>query len=159
MSTFRLRKISDVQSFLGTLMGREIHATAGAPMQMDVGDVFMVGVYAFEKKSVVGALVIDLPLAASLGAALTMITPASVRSTVLTGKIGESMWDNLFEVFNISCQFFGGDRKGEVELHKVYRHPETLPLKVLQYLKNAKFRMNIDAEVEGYGPGQMGLFA
>jgi hypothetical protein len=158
MARFRMRDIQDLSRIFTTLLDREVSVGKGDKLAMGPRDGFVVAVYAINKRSVVGACALDLSLAASLAGGLSMF-PSTVVDTVKTsGRFDDTLWENLFDVLNVSCRFFGGTQSGQVELHKLYLNPKDLPTKVLSYMNSAKFRIDARLAVEGYSDGTMAMF-
>jgi hypothetical protein len=87
-----------------------------------------------------------------------MFSPAVVRTKTLSGRFDDTLWENLFEVLNISCRFFGGTHSEQVEIYKVYQNPRDLPSKVMTYMTGPKFRIDARVAVEGYGDGILAMF-
>jgi hypothetical protein len=93
----------DVASTFEALMGRDVSACT----LEDVGFALAkVACYRRNDGTLAAMIGMDLALACSAGAALTMIPNQSVREATATGVLPTNLDENLYEVLNVSAVVF-----------------------------------------------------
>jgi hypothetical protein len=99
------------------------------------------------------AVVCDVPLAASLAAALSVIPSSKVGECVASGGLDESLRENFAEVMNVVARFVsGGGRR--FALSRVACAPEAAP-ELLEAARGSDERRELTAEVAGYAGGRI----
>ncbi len=100
------------------------------------------------------AVLLDLALAGSLAASLTMVPPAAVKEAIASGKLDESLRDNLAEVENVLCRFVSGSgrRFGLVKCWCPPSPPDEVILKAAMAADETRL---VSIEVPGYLAGRL----
>jgi hypothetical protein len=96
----------------------------------------------------------DLPLAASLAAALSVVPLAAVKESVAAKHMDESLQDNFSEVMNVLARFISGGgrtfRLGPVTCPPAGVAPELAPL-----IEASDEKREFNVEVPGYAAGRL----
>lgn len=143
----------DLERFYSDLVGRRLSMKAPARLAVTPGSDFVAAVYRDESGAIAGIACTDVPLGAALGAALTMLPPDQAKSAAASGKFPDPVWENLYEVLNITSRWFQPQTGHMVQIDpKIYRAKE-LPPDARTALSTTKTRFDVKAEVPGYGVG------
>lgn len=94
----------------------------------------------------VGLCCCSLPLAAALGASLSMIPPATAEEMVADGALTPMSADNLYEVMNMFSSLFMDDQTSHLKLTKVE------PFSDSHTLNNAQ-QISFELSAGAYGKG------
>lgn len=147
-------EMAAISSMYSALFGRKVTVNNGVRMSTTPRDAFTAATFRDEKGELIGMAAFDLPLSASLGAALSLIPPHTVKKIVKAGEFDEMTWDNLHEVYNISTRFFHDAFYSEmVALERVFK-PKELPRDLMKYLRRSAHRHDMSCNVHGYGEGK-----
>ncbi|MGE0801456.1 MAG: hypothetical protein AB7G13_19250 [Lautropia sp.] len=148
---------------LGELVGRDVTArTAAKPVPADPRQL-AVAAFDDEQKALRAVAYCDLPVAASLGAALILIPPGRVDESVKAKALDQQLTDNVYEVFNVMSSLFPRHGGPRLILRSVH-HNGDVPDDVKAVLDRAaklkpSERSDLDVEVAGYQSGRMVLIA
>lgn len=114
--------------------------------------------YELNDQRIVGAVAVDLPLAAALGTSIALVPPAQAAAMVKAGALDAAGVENLFECLNVSSRFF----------HRAFEHPVTIvgvapnppqpkvppfPADAKRILLQPGQRIDVLLTVDGYAPG------
>lgn len=118
--------------------------------------------YELDDKRIVGAMAVDLPLAAALGTSIALIPAAQAAAMVKAGALDTMATENLFECLNVSSRFF----------HRAYEHPVTIvgavanplppgatafPQEAKRILLQPGQRLDVALTIDGYGTGTIAI--
>lgn len=109
-----------------------------------------VGYYDDGKGACEGVWISDLPLSASMGAALSLIPAGVAQEAVKAGQLTQDIFDNTREVANIAANSFGAKR---VRLVDLVRGDAQLPEEVAHIMARPGQRLDLQIEVAGYAGG------
>lgn len=155
MPTQVLPDPDDVRSVLNGLLGRDITVTREAPASIPFDAKYVVGLYERENAKVGGLVVADLSIAAYAGAALAIMPIGVANESIESGVIEDGLLENFREVLNVGVQWFTGKGNPRVVLSEVYVPGQRLPDDVRIVMAAPNGRLDVDAEVAGYGSGRM----
>lgn len=143
----------DLERFYSDLVGRRLSMKAPARLAVTPGSDFVAAVYRDETHAIAGVACTDVPLGAALGAALTMLPADQAKGAATTGKFPDAVWENLYEVLNITSRWFQPQTGHMVQIDpKIYRAKD-LPADARAALSATKTRFDVKAEIPGYGVG------
>lgn len=139
------------------LMGRTFTAKkAAAPFAPKPGEKWAVARYgsgAPGSPAVVYWLV-DLPAAAGLGAALSMIPSATAQAAAREGKFSEALLENFREVMNVGAAMLKA-AEGRVALQDVLLPPQPPAAELAKWIASAQQRVDLTTTLQGYDAGRM----
>ena len=101
------------------------------------------------------AVVCDVPLAASLAAALSVVPAAAVKDAVAAGTLDDSLRDNFAEVMNVLARFLSTGSGRRFALNRVLCPPDPVEAAVLAAAEGSDERRELAADVPGYTRGQI----
>ena len=147
---------------IGELIGRDVTARAAKAVPADLRQQ-AVAVYDDDQKAMRAIAYCDLPVAASLGAALILIPSARVEDCIKAKALDQQLADNVYEVFNVMSAIFPQHGGPRLVLRSVHHRGE-LPADAKALLDRAtklkpSERADLDVSVEGYQSGRMVLLA
>lgn len=148
-----LPKAPELEKLLGALLMRPVKA-AKADDEASPQGPLSTALFTSEDPVLQVLVRADLPLAASLAAALSVVPLAAVRESVAAGRMDESLQDNFGEVMNVLARFIsaGGRafRLGPVTCPPAGAAPELAPL-----VEGTDEKREFDVEVPGYAAGRL----
>lgn len=147
---------AEIAAELGDLLARQVLAKPGhfAPPEPPL----VAATFVDDNGKLGGLCTMDLPLAASLGAALTMAPPAAVNDAIRARALPELLAENVGEVFNIGSRWFmTRESAPHVRLRKVYQ--VELPENLHKIIASAPRRRFAKLEIAGYLGGVLALYA
>jgi hypothetical protein len=133
------------------------------PQKLKTGpsDIFYGAWYELDDHRIVGAMAVDMNLAAIFGTSLAMVPGAQAQAMAKAGALDALATDCLFECLNVSSRFF----------HRAFEKPVTIvqsvrsttkgagayPDEARKLLANPGQRMDIALTVDGYGTGVVAI--
>lgn len=100
----------------------------------------------------------DALLAASAGAALSMLPPAVAKDAAKSKDLTDVMVGNLQEIMNICSRLVMTDTSPHLKLEKVYPS-KSLPPSVTGVMTGAQGRIDFELNVPKYGPGTLSVLS
>lgn len=147
-----------VKDLLEAILGRDVDVTTGAeavdPAQAPGA---VVGVYTQDSLALAAVVILDLPLAAYVGAALALIPRGGAEAAVEDGVLPDSLLENTAEILNVTTSLFNVDGAPHHRLYATYAPGATLPADVAQWVLAYIPRLDLTVEVQGYGPGRLSV--
>lgn len=141
---------SELESLLGGLLMRAVKVAAGgAPMPPQAFAHFRTDDPVLEV-----AVICDLPLAASLSAALSVVPVGAVKDCIAAGAVSESLRENFGEVMNVVRRFVCGSGR-RFELVGSWCPPEPPPAALVAAAAASDERRELAVDVSGYVPGRI----
>ena len=152
MSKSRLPAPEALASTLRSLFGR---AVTGKVLPALVAPVAtsLTASYELDDGTVGGACILDVQLAASLGAALALMPPAVAAEAVRRGALDAALLENVHEVLNICTGLFEGGDAPHVRLGAV--GAGAVPPAVQAMLKVPRNTVCSEVAVQGYPAGRL----
>jgi hypothetical protein len=145
---------SDLEHLLDALLGRAVKA---APAEQQPSGNVAVALYDTDEPRLEAAVLLDVPLAAALGCALSGIHPRAVQESAASGKIEESLADNVAEVMNVLTRFLVSRSGRRFTLRKVTCPPAAPAADKLAAASGSDEIRSYRIDVEGYGAGQLAI--
>lgn len=104
-------------SMLRMIAGEDAIAKSADKKELD--SVSHRGLFVDKDGELVATCSCDLPTAAALGCALSMIPPGGAESMVEDSELTKSATDNLYEVMNILSSLFMSDHSAHLKIDRV----------------------------------------
>lgn len=153
-----LPSAKDVRELVEGLVGREISVTTGGPMvDPNAQDGALVGVYVDDRLALTALVLLDLPLAAHLGASLGLVPARAAGVAVEEGVLPEALSENAGEILNVMASLFNLEGAPHVKLDRLYQPRSAVPADVAPWVLSYVRRTDLDMDVAGYGAGQFSL--
>lgn len=148
----------EVRELLEGLLGRNVSAIIGTGM-VDPGQHpgAVVGVYVDDMLKLRALIVMDLPLACHVGAAIALLPAATAREAADQGLMTPALYDNTAEILNVAASLFNNANAPHVRLYEAHAPRETLPADVAKWVTAYVRRLDMELEVEGYGSGRISV--
>jgi hypothetical protein len=155
----RLPKAPDVSRIVAGLIGKDPAIVACKTQFKPAPNApVLVGEYLTPEKALVVLLVCDLEFAARSGAALTMMPQNVVEGSIRSGKMDPGLMENYYEIANVLTAAFAAVETRLV-LRTVFEDAAKLPEEAQAILKKPKSRLDMEANIVGYGKGKLTLLA
>lgn len=147
----------DVRELLEGLLGRGVDVTTGGAM-VDPAAGALVGVYVDRLLRLRALVLMDVPLAAHVGAALGLVPARTAAEAAELGALPPALAENAGEVLNVTASLFNAEGAPHVRLDTIYEAPDQpLPADVAQWVHAYVRRVDLTVEVDGYGAGAWSL--
>ena len=147
-----------VRELVEGLIGRDVRVTTGGAMlDPNGGDGTLVGVYVDDRRALTSIVLLDLSLAAYLGAALGLVPVRVAGDAVVEGVLPAALSENAGEVLNVMASLFNAEGAPHVRLDTIYEPRHPLPADVAAWVLAYVRRTDLDMEIAGYGAGQFSL--
>jgi hypothetical protein len=148
----------EVRELLEGLLGREVNATVGTgAVEPHVHPGAAVGVYVDDLLALRALVVVDMPLAAWMGAAIALVPRGTAQSAVDDGLITPALFENTAEILNVAASLFNADGAPHLRLYETFAPRETLPADVQKWVLAYVRRLDMELEVTGYGGGRISV--
>ena len=147
-----------VRDMIADLIGRSVEVDKRrTPLEFDDENTpLQTAAYLDAHGSVLGACVADLPLAASVGAALAMMPPAVAEDAVRQGSLEEGLADNWHEVANILTRLLNGPCVTHLRIGET---TAGVPDEVRSLTERATSARHFAVSVMGYPGGSISFYA
>lgn len=142
---------AELEKLLGSLVQRPVKVKEAESLP---DGPMAVGLYRTDQPVQELAVLFDLALAGSLAASLTMVPPSAVKEAMASGKLEESLRDNLAEVENVLCRFVSGSGR-RFGLVKCWCPPSAPDETFLKAAMEADETRMVSVEVPGYFAGRL----
>jgi len=153
-----LPSAKDVRELIEGLIGRDVAVTTGGPMVDPKGDSgALVGVYVDNRLKLTALVLLDLPLAAYLGASLGLVPARVANEAVEEEMLPAALSENAGEILNVMASLFNVEGAPHVKLDTVYQPRFPVPADVAQWILAYVRRTDLEMDVAGYGPGNFSL--
>jgi hypothetical protein len=159
MPTQALPEPEDIRNVLHGLLGRDITVSREAASSIELDAKVVVGLYEREDAKIGGLVVADIELAAYAGAALSLLPVGVAKESIDDGAIEDALLENFQEVLNVGVQWFTAKGNPRVRLAEVFPPGAKLPDDVRLVMAAPNDRLDVDADVAGYGKGRIRLLA
>lgn len=148
---------SKVKSMLGLLFDG-LDVKPGRKFDVAPTSGCWVGLYVSDNGTPAAACIADGALAASAGAALSMLPPGIAKDAAKSKQLTDVMVGNLREVLNICTRLLMTDTSAHLRLAEIF--PATsLPASVATVLGGQKGRIDFELTVPKYGPGTLAVIS
>ncbi len=141
----------ELEKLLAGLLARTVKVTAA---EAPPGGPCAVALYRSDAPVVEVAALVGLPLAASFGAALSVVPPGVVRDVVAAGALDGALQDNLGEVMNVLARFVSASGR-RFALAKLFCPPAGAPPDLGAAARGSDEIRAVAVDVAGYASGQL----
>lgn len=149
--------VAKITQILGVLFeGLQIKAGGSVDVSALGGACF--GVFVTDGGSPIALCGADIALAASLGAALSMLPPASVKDAVKAHELTAVMHENVRETMNICTRLLMDGKSPHLRLDQVYP-AKSLPPAAAALLQTPRGRIDFQLQLPKYGGGVLTLMS
>lgn len=145
----------DVRDMLEGLLGRDVNVSPSNPPETD--KPLAIGVYVDDTLTMQALGVADLPFAAFSGAAIGLIPKGGAEACVEDNELSASVKENFGEVLNVVSALFNLPEHPHLKLYGTYAPGEAPPGDVSAAARVLGRRLDLEAEVAGYGKGIFSL--
>lgn len=152
--TDQLPAPKEVRDLLCDLLGRDVTV---APADPPGGAVPPTAVFVHDDLSVAGVIGFELPLAATVAAAVGLIPVGGAEACVEDGELSALFGENLAEVCNVLATLFNRGGGRHVKLHALHRTGAEVPSDLVAHLEALGNRLDLSVAVAGYGSGTFSL--
>jgi hypothetical protein len=150
----------EVRELLEGLLGRDVDARVGsAVVDPNVHPGAMVGAYVDDALQLKALIVMSMPLAAYVGAAIALLPPAGAATAVEQELMTPALYDNAAEVLNVAASLFNVEGAPHVRLYEAYAPRETLPPDIAKWVLAYVRRLDLTLTVTGYGTAPLSVLA
>ena len=146
-----------VQQILGMLFDGLDIKTGGTFDQAPTGGAWF-GVFVGDGGAPVALCGVDVNLAASFGAALSMLPPAMAKEAAKTKQLTDVMCENLREIMNICTRLVLDAASPHLKLEKIYPR-QLLPAAAVAILGGAQGHREFQLQLPKYGGGVLSLLS
>ena len=151
---FRSRTPEDLAQFYSDLFVLDVDIEKGGNFSIEKARAFVVSVYKNQDGAIIGAMILDIPAAASFSGALSDLPEDLIQGIIQSSEFTKEMWEDLYEVLNISSQLFTSYDGDTIAIEEVYHYPKSLPSEAYEILRESSspliFRINISEYGGGY---------
>ncbi|AEI11015.1 MULTISPECIES: hypothetical protein [Cellulomonas] len=151
-----LPNAKEVRELVEGLIGREVGVETGGVM-VDPAQGALVGIYVDRNLRLAALVLMDVPLAAYVGAALGLVPLRTAAEAAELGALPTSLSENAGEVLNVTASLFNHEGAPHLRLDRVYQPGEALPGDVAPWVLSYVRRTDLTMEVSGYGTGAFSL--
>lgn len=145
----------EVRELLEGLLGRDVDGKVGAP-PVNPGEPpgAVTGIYVDDQLKLRALMLVDVPLACYVGAAIALIPARTAAASAEQDMIAPDLFDNTCEVLNVAASLFNVDGAAHLRLYQTYAPREHLPADVQRWVLAYVQRLDVELEVAGYGTGR-----
>jgi hypothetical protein len=147
-----------VRELIESLIGRDIAVTTGGPMVDPKAEGgALTGVYVDNRLKLTALVILDLPLAAYLGAALGLVPVRVANEAVEESMLPTALSENAGEILNVMASLFNIEGAPHIKLDSLYQPGFPIPADVAQWVLAYVRRTDLEMDVAGYGAGCFSL--
>jgi hypothetical protein len=141
---------AEMEKLLSGLLARDVKLTPdGSPP----GDPCAVALFRTDEPVLEVAALCEVSLAASMGAALSVIPAGAARESAAQGDLDPPLDENFGEVMNVLSRFVSGSGR-RFTLAGVFR-PRCAPAELMEKARGSDERRTLAAEIAGYLGGRI----
>ncbi|QTE31275.1 hypothetical protein J4E96_02385 [Pengzhenrongella sicca] len=148
----------DVRDLLEGMLGRDVDIeTGGAMVNPAADDGAMVGIFVDKRLKLAAMVVLDLPLAAYIGASIALVPVGGAEFAIEEGALTQALFDNCAEILNVSASLFNAEGAPHLKLDRCYAPGDPLPSDVAKWVLAYVRRIDLGVAIKGYGTGKLSL--
>jgi len=151
-----LPNAQQVRELVEGLVGRDVAVTTGGAMVDPAGGA-LTGVYVDDRLALVALVLLDVPLAAHVGASLGLVPARAAAEAADAGDLPDALAENAGEILNVTASLFNAEGAPHVRLDRIYGPRDPLPADVATWVPAYVRRTDLDMQVAGYGGGAFSL--
>lgn len=154
-TAYPLPDVAKVKQVLGMLFDG-LDVKPGGTFDQTPGGGAWFGVFVGDGGTAVALCGADVNLAASLGAALSMLPPGAAKDAAKSRELTGTMTDNLREIMNICTRLVMNDTSPHLKLQQIYS-VKSLPAPSAAILGAPQGRIEFQVQLAKYGGGVLTL--
>lgn len=139
------------------LLGRDVSVGDGVPPALDSSPRPVVASYVDDAHNLSSVVVMDLPLAAYVGAALALVPKGGAEIAIEESSLPQSLLENSSEALNILASIINEAGDVHQRLQQVYGQHDQLPPAVAAWAATLGSREDVHLDVQGYGGGHLSI--
>jgi hypothetical protein len=144
-------------SMFTDLLGKKVSGTEVDPGPLDGADRTVRGVYMADGQAPGAVYLIDLELAAAMGAALVMMPAGMVKESTAEGALVAGLVENSFEVLNVASRVINRAGGVHYKLREQVQPGTATPEDVVPVIEAPSQRVDLELTVDGYGSGRLAI--
>jgi hypothetical protein len=144
---------AEVRESLGMMLGREVRVSDAGRIPPNGIIPAAVGPYVDDGELLCACAWVDLPLAAAMGAAMSMVPREQAEACLDTGVLPEEFQDNLHETLNIASALLNVDDATHLRIRPLELLESGLSEETLELLADPRSGGYYDVDIDGYGSG------
>ena len=152
---FQLPSPEALSKTFTSLLGRQVTAKRAAAPSAAKNPV--VAVYSTAASPAAVVCLVDLPLACSLGAALSMIPAPVASQSAKAGSVAANLLENLTEVMNVAAGLLNTGGQVRLALSQVIPPGKPLPPEATALRARPAGRADFDVAIAGYEAGGLAV--
>jgi hypothetical protein len=149
--------VPSIQELLSGLLGKRVAVKDGKPFAPGGTSPSVVGVFKRDDGVVAALVVLDVPLAANASASLVLIPPGTAAESARSGKLSESLLENVKEVLNVCSRLFATPGAPHVRMKSTHTIPPAAPAEIAGLLSKPNGRLDLELSIPGYAGGRMAV--
>jgi|APCry1669188879_1035177.scaffolds.fasta_scaffold03451_7 hypothetical protein len=146
-----------VKDTLTGIADKPIEIANGRPIAVTSDSDTYVGIYTNDHLKIGAIMVLDLPLAGWLSAALCVMPPGGVQEAVERRILPATVVEAIPEVFNMSAGIFNYPGGQHLKVYQTVEPGTQPPLDVLALANSLGRRLDLHITVPGYGEGNLSI--
>ncbi len=154
---FRSRTPRDLAQFYSDLFVLDVDIEEGGNFSIQTADSFVVSVYKDQNGAIIGAMILDMSAAASFSGALSDLPEDMIQGIIQSSEFTKEIWEDLYEVLNISSQLFTSQDGDTITIEEVYHYPNNLPREAYEILLESTDPLIFRIDVSEYGGGHIAV--
>jgi len=153
MQIVPLPPAAELEKLLAGLLMRQVKVAKGPPESVPTGPVAS-ALFTSDEPVLQVLVRCELPLAASLAAALSVVPAPVVKECVAASRMDPSLADNFGEVMNVLARFVSGSGR-RFRLGPVSCPPGAVAADLVSLADGSDERRELTVEVPGYAAGRL----
>jgi hypothetical protein len=145
-----------VREFFADLLGKTITVDVRADVDVDDGEVWLSSLLVDEAGRVAGAIIADLRLGSSAGAALSMVHRSVAEASIAEGQLAEALFEKFHEIADIMAALLNSPSVPRLTIREL---TPGVPDEVRNLVMRAGQRCSFDLSIIDYGRGCLALYA
>lgn len=146
-----------VKDMFDDLLGRSVTVSPADPMVAEHLNKAAVAILVNDRMKMSVVIAMDLPLAASVAAAIGLVPPGGAEAAVEDGELSPMLAENCAEVYNIMTGLFNHEGAPHLKLHETFMPGEAQPADARNLLLAFGNRLDLEVAVSGYGKGRIAV--
>jgi hypothetical protein len=146
---------AQLRETLEMMLGRSVSVSSAGRVPPEGAIPAAVGAYVDDAEALRGCAWVDLPLAAAMGAALSMVPREQADSCLESGVLPEEFQGNLHETLNIASALLNDQGAAHLRIRPLELLETGLSQGVLDLLADPRAGGYYTVDVEEYGSGLM----
>jgi hypothetical protein len=155
----RLPKPVDVSNIVAGLIGKDPGLTlTKVPLKPNPKSPAVFAEFLNTNGEIAVVLVSDVEFASRVGAALAMMPANMADNSIKAGKVEPGLLENYYEIANVLTAAFSVSETRLILRH-LFEDPGKLPAAGQAIVKQPGARLDLEANIPGYGKGKLALLA